>query len=275
MGDAPELEISIGLLLSGIIGMLLLAVALVIFFVVYQKRLFQQQLLRREEEQQHQRKLLAAAVEIQENERRRIASDLHDDIGSLLSAARLYLRQFEAGPDHPENETIKTESLGIVSKMIQNTRRITHDLLPAELEKFGLFAAAEDLCDRLQKTGELCVHFVSGKSERFAPKKEVALFRVLQELTSNTLKHAQAQNIEVEFTWRQSTLHFRYLDDGKGFDTKITKERQKSGLGLRNIESRISLIGGELDYQTAPGEGLQVYISVPVHLDKAMPKAAS
>lgn len=267
MGDPAEVDFSLSLLLSGVIGMLLLAVALVVFFVVYQRRLYGQQILRKEEESRHQRELLAAAVEVQENERRRIAGDLHDDIGSLLSATRLFLQQLDPEGAKESNLEIKEESLGIVSKMIQNTRRITHDLMPSELEKFGLFAAAEDLCTRLNRTGEVEVLFSAGPQQRFDGKQEVALYRVLQELVNNTLKHAKAERIEVDYTWQRNQLIFRYLDNGKGFDKeKAIKQRGGAGLGLRNIESRITLIGGQLDYKTAPGKGLVVTTTVPITL---------
>jgi len=264
MGETEAIDFSLPLLLSGVIIMLLLAVALVVFFVVYQRRLHAQQLLREQEANRHQRELLAAAVEIQENERRRIASDLHDDIGSLLSAARLYLRQFDPHAEPESNEMVKEETLSIISKMIQNTRRITHDLLPSELEKFGLFAAVEDLCERVSRSGSLTVNCVAGEDKRFDAKSEVALYRVLQELVNNTLKHAEAKRIDVDYVWRKDRLHFRYADDGKGFDLTKAAQRGGAGLGLRNIESRISLIGGEVDYQTAPSKGLQVRISIPV-----------
>lgn len=266
MGDTTneDLTSTVGLLLIGIIAMLLLAVALVVFFVVYQKRLISQQMINQHDREAHQRELLTAAVEVQENERRRIASDLHDDIGSLLSAARLYLRQFDPQASPAENDRVKEESLEIISKIIQNTRRITHDLLPSELEKFGLFAAAEDLCERINRTGQVSMNLVTSKSIRFALNKEVALYRVLQELINNTLKHAAAENIQVEYFWKQDRLVCRYIDDGKGFDTAVVLKRGRAGLGLRNIESRISIIGGILHYESTPGKGLEVSIEVPV-----------
>ncbi|MEL6274230.1 MAG: ATP-binding protein [Bacteroidota bacterium] len=264
MGETSGLDFSLTLLLSGIIGMLLLAVALVVFFVVYQRRLHGQQLLRQAAENRHQRELLSAAVEIQENERRRIAGDLHDDIGSQLSAARLYLRQLDPEASSEVNTEVKDATLEIVSRMIQNTRRITHDLMPSELEKFGLFAAAEDLAERLRKTGDIEVDYQAGRDLRFDAKQEVALYRVLQELVNNTLKHAEAQRIEIAYTHQQDDLLFQYLDNGKGFDLNIQNQRGGAGLGLRNIESRVSLVGGQLNYHTAPGEGLRVAVKVPL-----------
>jgi signal transduction histidine kinase len=248
------------LFLAGIFGMVLLSIALVVFFVVYQRRLMEQERKRREEEKNHQTALLSAAVDVQETERRRIASDLHDDIGSLLSATRLYLQQLSTDAPAEKTESIKTESLNILDEMIQNTRRITHDLLPPVLEKFGFQAAAEDLCERIGKSGSINVNFSSNIEERLGPKKEIALYRVLQELVNNTIKHSGAKNITVSIRWARDLFAFAYQDDGKGCDpaSQVAK-----GLGLRNIESRISLIHGNLESISKPGEGLRVEITLP------------
>ncbi len=260
MNESNFSEASRTILLWGVGGMLLLSVALIVFFVVYQRRLLEQQRLLQEEERKHQKQLLAAAVEIQETERRRIASDLHDDIGSLLSATRLYLRQLSPEATPEKTLSIKSESLSILDEMIQNTRRITHDLLPPVLEKFGFQAAAEDLCDRVRNSGGIGVRFSASTEERLAPKREIALYRVLQELVNNTLKHAEAKNISVDLAWSRDNFSFNYQDDGKGFDLS---GQQAGGLGLRNIESRVSLIDGSLISNTAPGKGLAVNITLP------------
>lgn len=237
---------------------------MVVFFVVYQRRLLAQQRQLQEEELRHQRTLLAAAVEVQESERRRIARDLHDEIGSLLTAARLYLRQIQRSGDPQRNDEIRREALNILDEIIQNTRRITHDLLPAELEKFGFIAAAEDLCERLNKSGGVLVVFSATINRRLPPQKELALYRVLQELLNNTLKHAEAQRIEIHADWLRGRFRFAYQDNGKGFALSDQLTSLGGGLGLRNIESRISLVGGSVSYQTAPGEGMAVSIDLPV-----------
>lgn len=237
---------------------------LVVFVVVYQRKIQKQQLERQAEENRHQRALLNAAVEVQESERRRIAGDLHDEIGSLLSAARLYLRQLNPEGPPEDNEKVREETLDILAKIIQNTRRITHDLLPAELEKFGLIAATEDLCERIN-AGGIQVNFHTATEERLAPRREVAVYRVLQELLNNTLKHAEATQIDVRFEVpSKRQLRLLYADNGKGFDLSSVNTRGSGGgLGLRNIESRISLASGTIDYQSAAGKGTRVEILLP------------
>lgn len=251
----------LNLFLAGIFGMLLLSISLVIFFVVYQRRIFAQERLRQAEEQAHQKALLVAAVEVQETERRRIASDLHDDIGSLLSATRLYLRQLDATSPSERIDSIRNQSLSILDEMIQNTRRITHDLLPPALEKFGFQAAAEDLCERIDLSGAIKVYFSTNTEDRIGPKQEIALYRVLQELLNNTIKHAEAKTVRVEVDGNRETFNVFYQDDGKGFDLATTKSK---GLGLRNIESRITLLNGTVGSQSSLGAGLNVTVSLPV-----------
>lgn len=240
--------------------MILLSVSLVVFYIVYQRRIFAQIQRREAEEKIHQKELLEAAVAVQENERRRIAGDLHDEIGSLLTATRLYLRQLDPAAAEERIGAIKEQSLAILDDMIGSTRRISHDLLPPGLAKFGFQAAAEDLCERIDKGGELTVNFTSRTARRMKEKDELALYRVLQELLNNTLKHSNARTVESTFGRRDGGFEFTYRDDGDGFDASAVSSK---GLGLRSIETRVALIGGRLAWETAPGRGLLVTVVLP------------
>ena len=200
--------------------MLLLAIAIVIFFVIYQKRLMTQQekLLRLEFE--YQKDLVNSSIQTQEVERKRIAADLHDSIGSQLSATKLYLRQLLRNPEKSEEyqQQVKREAMELLEETILNVRQITHDLLPLSLERFGLVAALEDLVDRYNELGEGEVQFDCREERRFEVEKEVAFYRIIQELFNNTLKHARAQRIELSLQFRDSQVHLQYQDDGVGFD---------------------------------------------------------
>ncbi len=251
---------SVTFLLFGVLVMILLSVSLVVFFVVYQRRIYAQEQLRQEQARIHQKELLAAAVATQESERRRIASDLHDGIGSLLSATRLYLRQLSPDLAGPKASAIKASSLEILDEVIQNTRRITHDLLPPVLEKFGFQAAAEDLAEKVQGSSGVEIGCDLSQDKRLNNSQEVALYRILQELLNNTLKHAQAREIVISDAWQQNGYYFTYSDNGTGF---VLNENEAVGLGLRNIESRVTVLNGELKWTTSPGAGLEVNIYLP------------
>ncbi|MEM9921822.1 MAG: histidine kinase, partial [Bacteroidota bacterium] len=143
------------LMLFGIIGMLVLAVAVVLFFVFYQRRLLAQQDEMRQMELDYQKESLANILQGQEAERRRVAQELHDGIGALLSAAKLYVNRLD--PQKPPKDIvfIRSETGNILDETIDNIRSITRDLMPTNLERFGLLAAVEDLCKRINDTGEL------------------------------------------------------------------------------------------------------------------------
>lgn len=252
---------SVTFLLLGVLVMIVLSVSLVVFFVVYQRRIYAQEQLRLAGERTHQRNMLSAAVEVQESERRRIASDLHDGIGSLLSATRLYLRQLSTNTPVEQATSIRNSSLEILDEIISNTRRITHDLLPPVLEKFGFAAAAEDLCEKIAGSSGITVDCDLDANRRLKSEQEVALYRIVQELINNTLKHAAAKRITLAAQHDTERYQLRYTDNGKGFDLN---KNAAAGLGLRNIESRVTVLNGELIWQTRPGHGLDIKISLPI-----------
>lgn len=252
---------SVTFLLLGVLAMILLSVSLVVFFIIYQRRIQAQEKLRQQQEKAYQKALLTAAVEVQEAERRRIASDLHDGIGSLLSATRLYLRQLKPHLSGDKGEEIKDASLEILDEVIQNTRRITHDLLPPVLEKFGFPAAAEDLIEKVSGSTSIKMSCHLNQEQRLNNVREVALYRILQELINNSLKHAAPNEILIADAWQPGGYFFTYSDDGKGF---VLNESEAAGLGLRNIESRVTVLNGELKWTTSPGAGLEVNIYLPL-----------
>jgi len=208
--------------------------------VLYQRRIQAQQEKQLAMERIHQRNMLSAAVEVQESERRRIASDLHDGIGSLLSATRLYLRQLKPDTSTEKALNIGESSLEILDEIIQNTRRITHDLLPPVLEKFGFHAAIEDLCDKVNGSGGIQITHKLSCDHRLPGPHEIALYRIVQELMNNTLKHAAAGTIKILDSCANSKYYLNYQDDGKGFDFDTN------------------------EWNTSPGKGLEIKIYLPI-----------
>ena len=255
------------LLVAGIIGMLLLSIAIILFFLIYQKRLLAQQseLLRLESE--YQKGLLNATIQTQEAERKRIAADLHDSVGSLLSATKLYMRQIKHGQTVEKFDHVKTEALGLIEETIVNIRSITQNLSPQSLERFGLIAAVEDLCERLNDLEQLQIDFYYNVDKRFDTEQEVVLYRILQELLNNTFKHAEAAKVQIEFLFKNGQLHLKYKDDGKGFEWDQTTKKQKftGGLGMKSIESRANFLNAQLEVKSAPGIGVDILLEMDVH----------
>lgn len=260
MGENEIMNSTLPLILLGIIGMLLLAIAVVVFFVVYQKRLFRQQEELRSMEVKYQKELLAAAIATQEQERERIANDLHDGVGSGLSAVRLYIAQLASTA--PVNE-LATDAKGMLDDIIKQVRGVSHELLPSGLLRFGLVAAIEDHCQRLAKINNLDVTFAYDQTYELPKAQILALYRIVQELTNNTLKHAQATTIDIKLTTTDDTMTFIYADNGLGFDASQLKDSQ-GGLGLKSIESRASLHGGTMTVDSAVGKGASFEFHWPV-----------
>jgi len=248
------------LIALGVGLMLLLAVAFILFFTFSQNKLRSHQLKAEQAKLAHQQELLNGIIRTQEQERARIAKDLHDEVGSRLNVMHLFLHQLTRKA--PEAKDRIAEVLEVITETIQTTRRISHDLLPPTLEKFGLATALEEFIEQLKQADDLeinCEH--EGERIRgFVPEIELNLFRIAQELLQNTIKYAQADHAYLHLQQTPDKLILRYRDDGIGFDP-CAPGAQK-GLGLQNIESRLQMIGGTWHLRSQPGQGVQVRIEV-------------
>lgn len=243
--------------------MLLLAITIILFMVFYQKRMIQEKFKRQELELEYQRKMMEAALASQENERRRVAGDLHDSIGAMLSTIRVSLITLA------RKENADLESIGQSKKMLDDTiesvRRISRDLMPSTLEKFGLVQAVKEMCERFQSTAGMPITFEEkGEVRAMEKSRELMIFRVVQELVNNALKHAQAQTIAVCMDGGAGVL-VEVADDGVGFDADEhkTDKRTGKGLGLFNMENRARLLGGEITFDKNRTKGSRVVLRVP------------
>ena len=248
-------------LFTGMIVMFILSAAVVVLFFVYQKKFYNQQVKLREKEAEYQQKLLHNNIEKIEEERRRVAKDLHDEVGSIFSTIGMKIIQFEKKNNQASNTTggvdlIKETKL-LVDKGVMSVRRISHNMIPNELEMFGIAAAIEELCFQIEGSDGLDVSFESeGLDKCGRTEIELALFRITQELISNTVKHAAAKHVEIQLNCTEMEVMYQYKDDGIGFD----KDLVRRGLGIQNITSRVEMNGGQLTYHTGtPGFGVSIY----------------
>ncbi len=248
--------------------MLLLAIAIISFVVYYQKKLINAQIDKQKVEAAAQERMLSATIQTQESERKRIAKDLHDEIGALLAAIRLGViqisRSAEADVAHVK---MALESKSLIEDTIKNVRRISHDLMPATLEKFGLTAALTELVKKLEKASGIRIDLTySEDAYDLQPQSALALYRIVQELINNTLKHAAARKISINVKKMPDQLYLSVADDGKGFDLAHAQEQQdgKRALGMSSVDSRISLLHAQIAYDTAPGKGTCVTVSMPL-----------
>lgn len=245
------------------VGMLILAGSIILFVVFYQKKMIQEQLKRQELELKYQQKMMEAALESQENERRRVAGDLHDSIGAMLSTIRVSLIT-QARRDNADLESID-QSKRMLDDTIESVRRISRDLMPSTLEKFGLAHAAKEMCERFQSTASLPILFqAQGDIAVLDKNRELMAFRILQELLNNALKHAEASSITVTFTGA-ANLRIAVEDDGIGFNAEEHKTDKKmgKGLGLFNIENRARLLGANVVFDKDKKRGSLITLTIP------------
>lgn len=246
--------------------LLLLVLGVIVFVLLYQKRLLQhqEQVQRLQTTKQYQ--LLEATMQAQEEERRRVARDLHDEVGSMLSLVRLNLHQLVAGIDGANEEVRHAEQTikKLLDEVIGSVRRISHDLMPVVLDKMGLAQALEALRRSVPATAKVAITYeCNDKSRRLEPKLELILYRMVQELLNNTLKHAHATLVHVKllFTDDEVTLHFE--DDGVGFDYAAHLQAAAQGVGVVSLRSRVNLLNGKMNIQSEAGVGTRVEITVP------------
>jgi signal transduction histidine kinase len=218
-----------------------------------------QELQRQRIQQLEQEKMLLkteAMLQGQEEERSRLARDLHDGLGGMLSTVRLYLGALGGRVVLPEESArLFTQSVEHLDSSISELRRVARNMMPETLLRFGLVQALRDVCDATQQTGALQVQFqVHGLEERLDQRTEVVVFRIAQELLTNVIRHAQACSVIVQLMRHDNLLQLVVEDDGRGFKPSAAR----AGVGLRSIQSRASYLNAQLDIQSEPGEGTSV-----------------
>lgn len=246
--------------------LLMMAVFIIIFVAYYQQKQARQQLAFKEMQVQHRRELMEATFRGQEEERKRLAEDMHDGIGTMLSITKMSLNQLEqqlGGDIQTGFQFQKTRSM--IDETMSNVRRISRNLVPTTLERFGLLAALEELTDRANE-GPTEVQLIYPElTTPLSPTVELMLYRISQELLNNAIRHARARHITVQLVAHNGDILLTVLDDGIGFDFDAVTENKQSGLGLRNIESRLSVVNGHVTFDVAPGRGSNIHIQVPLH----------
>jgi signal transduction histidine kinase len=252
-------------IILGTMAMLLPVGAIIAFvFMYYAKQRRQVEALKQLEER-HQQEMLEISLEAQETVRRQIGGDLHDDIGTLLSATRLSLTQLNKTAENAlDSNPFLTRTQDLLNEAISNVRRLSKDLTPSTLDEFGLIIALTEFAKKINSHTGVNVNFeLEGENERFEKKVELPLYRITQELVNNSLKHGKPTQIDIEFINRANSLLLSVSDNGIGFDTEEIKHQPNRGIGLRNIESRLSILKGRIIFDVAKGKGSQILIEIP------------
>ena len=203
-------------------------------------------------------------LKVQEEERGRVAKDLHDGLGGMLSGIKLNLSAMKGNVILQEQDAgLFAKSIDQLDAAISEMRRVAHNMMPESLLKFGLAQAIQDYCDSMNESKVVQVRFeVFGLNGRLENSTEIVLYRIVQELVNNVIKHAHAQNIIIQLVKNDNALTLTVEDNGKGFDVK-TIENIK-GFGLSNIQSRVDYLKGNLEIDSKANIGTSFYITIPV-----------
>jgi signal transduction histidine kinase len=205
---------------------------------------------------------MSAVFQAQEEERRRIAKELHDGVGQTISAIKMNYQNLTSQTSEKELSSEFQKIERMLDNAGKEVRNISHQMIPKELEQFGLIPAVEGMLNLNLEHSQIAYQFEhSGFEERIGSQIELILFRVLQELVSNVIKHSKASELNVQLVKVKSHVVLNVSDNGVGFDVE---KKEKNGIGLLNIASRIDGIKGHLHYESEPGSGTSVTIRTPI-----------
>ncbi len=199
----------------------------------------------------------------QEKERERIAKDLHDSLGGLLSTVKLQFDQFRSKLSPNEATSQYDKAAGLLDNAVEEVRVISRNLQPGALSKLGLIPAIKDLLNRFDGENYPEVYFQHyNLPDKINDMVALNIYRIVQELLTNTIKYAKAKEVLIQINCEDNEIYIQYEDDGKGFDLN---NQEKRGMGLENIHSRIKYLKGQISIETKPDEGVSFFIKVPYY----------
>jgi signal transduction histidine kinase len=209
-------------------------------------------------EKQHQLVAMQSVLKGQEEERSRLARDLHDGVGGLLSGVKLSMSNMKGNVFLSEENTQAFSNVIVqLDQSIAELRRVSHNMMPEALIKYGLKEALENYCENLNLSGKLKVQLQAyGMETRMDQNTEIIVYRIVQELLNNIIKHAEAKNVLIQLVHEGERFNLTVEDDGKGFDINETK----NGAGLANIKARAEYLDGNVDIVSKKGEGTSVNV---------------
>ena len=250
------------LIISSVGIMIALALGIILFFNIAQKKIQSEVLKNQELKISFQKELLQRTIQTQEKERNRIARELHDDIGSKLNVIHLNLHSLKNYIKKGKDIAELLEDIEVsLRDSIETSRNISHELVPPTLRKFGIQSAIEDLEGSINRAGivKLSVKQITAWDVG-DDMSQLHLYRIIQELAQNALKHAKAENLVFSFEQKVGILEMIYRDDGIGFP----KDIQSKGLGLSNLETRIQVLKGNWQINHEIEKGTEIKIRIPV-----------
>lgn len=241
-------------LISSVSGFLIL---IAVFLLIY-NRYKQKKKTEMDERIAIQQKLrFKAVLEAEEKERVRIARELHDSLGQMLSAAKMNVSAMDS--HSTEDEKLMNNAKKLIDDSVKEVRSISHNLMPAGLTEKGIVFALNELANKINDTGLLHIELMINSSEkRLDTSVEIAVYRIVQEVVNNMIKHSKANKVEVLLDYNSDKIYLSIKDNGVGFDTAAIEN--SSGIGWKNIFSRVYMMNGDVQVNSQPGRGTLVNI---------------
>ncbi|MBK6984906.1 MAG: sensor histidine kinase [Bacteroidetes bacterium] len=250
------------IIIAIVVLMLLVAIT---GFLFYRKKQIEQQ-AKLDAEIASQKEIRTKAIlEAEEKERRRIAQDLHDGVGQLLSAAKLNLSNLDSKitTQTEEQKLAMQNALSLVDDSVKEVRAVSHNMMPNTLIKLGLASAVREFITKLGNAPTLKVDLeIVGLDTRLDNQVETVLYRVIQEIVNNIIKHAKASQISMQLIRHETELNIMIEDNGVGFDTNQLDDFE--GIGLKGIQTRIEFLNGSVHFDSSIGRGTTVIIDIPL-----------
>ena len=204
-----------------------------------------------------------SVIETQEKERKRIAQELHDGIGQLLSSAKLNMASLEnhIPQDEPKEFLLFKTSIKLIDNACKEVRNVSHNMMPIALAQKGLNSALKDLILQINASNTLSISLdIHNLDNHLNEALEISLYRIVQESISNIIKHASATKAIIKIDQIGQSIHLLIKDNGKGFDTSIINKAE--GIGWNNIYSRVSLMNGKIDVHSTKEKGTELSIKI-------------
>jgi signal transduction histidine kinase len=216
-----------------------------------------------EERRQLEKKFRTTIIQTEEKERMHFAKEMHDGIGPLISTAKLSVSALSQAEHNEQQKALIKNIESILNEALKSTKEISNNLTPHVLTNFGLEKAIHNFINKIVHNDLLQISFTNNiQSLRFNPNLEISLYRIVCELINNTIQHAAATHAVLDVRMSHHEIRMVYTDDGVGKKKKKVFE-ESSGIGFSNMFSRIDSFKGEIDVQSALGEGVVVVIAVP------------
>lgn len=249
----------------GTTGMLVLTISIITFVYLYQRKLIKRKIAYQEIEallQQEELKAAYALLEGQEMERQRIAEELHDNLGSILITLSMYAHTFQRASSSGGQEDLIERIVDLTARANDETRKLSHKLDTGALRHFGLKAALHHLVDAINKSGSIEVEAFIELNGEIANEVSLNIYRIVQELVNNTMKHAKASKINIDITQiNKEYISFIYEDNGIGF---AVEEKTHNGMGMRNINARAEKLNAIVTFGRKTKTGFTAVFEIPI-----------